>query len=40
MIKPSHLSGEFSAGQAKYEVVKIQNIIFPTGLEVHFEDMF
>ena len=32
------LSGHFSAIQAQREVVKIQ--IFPTGLEVHLEDMF
>ena len=32
------LSGEFSAGQAQSKVVKI--LIFPTGLEVHLEDMF
>ena len=32
------LSGETWARQAKKEVVKIQNIFFPTGLEVHLED--
>ena len=36
----SALSGEFSVRQAKREVVKIKNINFPNGLEVHLEDMF
>ena len=34
------LSGEFSATQAQREVVKMFFLIFPTGLEVHIEDMF
>ena len=39
--KLTHLSGHFSQKQAKMEVVKIKKIlIFPTGLEVHLEDMF
>ena len=35
-----NLSGNFSARQAQREVVKIKIWIFPTGLEVHLEDMF
>ena len=33
------LSGEFSVGQAQSKLVK-KIWIFPTGLEVHLEDMF
>jgi hypothetical protein len=36
--KNTVLSGEFLATQAQREVVKI--FFFPTGLEVHLEDMF
>ena len=37
----NHVSGEFSATQAQGKVVKIKKILmFPTGLEVHLEDMF
>ena len=34
------LGGEFSARQAKQELVKYKIFIFPTGLEVHLEEMF
>ena len=34
-------SGEFSDRQAQSKVAKIKKILFfPTGLEVHLEDMF
>ena len=40
-IRDHPLSGEISDRQAQREVVKIKKIwIFPTGLEVHLEDMF
>ena len=39
-IMPNILSSELGARQAQREVVKIFFLIFPTGLEVHLEDMF
>ena len=39
-ITKSGLSSELGARQAQREVVKIKKMIFPTGLEVHLEDMF
>ena len=35
-----NLSGHVPEIQAEVEVVKIKNLIFPAGLEVHLEDMF
>jgi hypothetical protein len=40
-LNTTYLSGEFSVRQAQSKVIKIKKIwIFPTGLEVHLEDMF
>ena len=40
MMRISYLSGGLGAGPAQREVVKMKKKNFPTGLQVHLEDMF